>query len=57
MISRDDFDRLERKLDMLLQILGASPGATRSPRQINAAADADVLEFVARRQRKKKGGN
>lgn len=48
----DQLDRIEQKLDRLLNILGAE-GSDRLPSEIKREAQAMVLSFQAKRDKKR----
>lgn len=48
----DQLTRIEQKLDKLLNILGAE-GSTRLPSEIKREAQAMVLQFNAKRDKKR----
>lgn len=50
-MTREQADRIERKLDKLLDILGHGPGMLQS--EIKRKAVADVLQFQAKKNKKR----
>ena len=52
MISQEQLDRIEQKLDELLRALGCHPGRKQAS-EIRREAQATVLKFRARRTKKR----
>jgi hypothetical protein len=56
-LTKEDADRIERKLDLIISAMGLSEDHRRAPIEIEEMAKGDLLQFRLRRQKKAQNDN
>lgn len=57
MLTAEDGDRIERKLDLILAAMGLSDDRRHAPIEIEEMAKGDLLNFRLKRENKAKNDN